>query len=168
MPFLLPSVLLSIAPLMLKHGLVCSCYRSVLPPFSVRKRAKPLVKDRLKSWKEGSFLNLWSEACNRARSLSIRHHFSDNIKRARAAVQNGRFRKALQSLVSLGLAPPDASIFFNSSPWYLLSYSKFLNKSYSLKSNLSFKISSLCEEFEGFLELKAEVVIHRFSHSFLS
>ena len=38
-----------------------------LLPFGVRKWAKPLaslIKDRIKAWNDGSFLELWSQACN--------------------------------------------------------------------------------------------------------
>ena len=79
-----------------------------LPPFKVRKKVRSLIsliKERIKAWKDGSFLDLWEKACNRASSNLTSQSSSLCANRSRAAVQNDRFRKALQILDSQVLPP---------------------------------------------------------------
>ena len=79
-----------------------------------------LVLSRIQRWRDGESLALWSEVVVRARKLNISskskvvtpeflHH--SNADRARQAVEDGQFRKALQSLTAAGLAQPSTEVF---------------------------------------------------------
>ena len=76
------------------------------------------VRGRLQKWFAGDIASLWSEACADARSLSKRadcssstsSQRSNNARRARLAVQDGRFSKAIQALSSEGLALPSPTV----------------------------------------------------------
>ena len=71
-----------------------------------------LVQSRMARWEEGGIPELWSEAVSRAFKLIKRRQAqtaevsqkSHNIRRAKFAVQEGRYRKAIQALTSAGLA----------------------------------------------------------------
>ena len=75
------------------------------------------VKGRLQRWFAGDLGSLWLEACASGHSLSKRadssastsSQRSNNVRRAKLAVQDGQFTKALQALTSEGLAPPSPS-----------------------------------------------------------
>ena len=78
-----------------------------------------LVKTRLRRWDSGNFLELWNEALDAA---SDSHHSRkkkkapqemlrrSNARRARRAVEDGQYRKAIQALSSGGLAPPTPEV----------------------------------------------------------
>ena len=76
------------------------------------------MRDRLQRWFSGEVASLWSETCADARSLSKRavssastsSQRSSNARRARLAVQNGQFSKAIQALSSEGLASPSPMV----------------------------------------------------------
>ena len=73
------------------------------------------VKGRLQRWFAGDLGSLWLEACASGHSLSKRadssastsSQRSNNVRRAKLAVQDGQFTKAL---TSEGLAPPSPSV----------------------------------------------------------
>ena len=76
------------------------------------------VKFRLQRWSDGDIASLWSEALEEGRSLS-RHSeqasssstsVSHNIRRAKRAVQEGQYSKAIKALTSNGLASPSPEI----------------------------------------------------------
>ena len=76
------------------------------------------VRGRLQRWLSGEVDSLWSDACADARSLSKRavssvstsSQRSSNARRARLAVQNCQFSKAIQALSSEGLASPSPTV----------------------------------------------------------
>jgi hypothetical protein len=69
------------------------------------------VQDRIKRWYNGDLSGLWSEvlfessksAKKKPKTSTDPHLY--NIKRARQAIQDGHYRKAIQALSSSGLAP---------------------------------------------------------------
>ena len=76
-----------------------------------------LVKTRIRRWRGGDFLRLWAEVeSSRAQLLS--HHGrkkvspeslkEGNAGRARQAIEDGQYKKAIQVLTSNGLAPASA------------------------------------------------------------
>ena len=76
------------------------------------------VKSRLQRWSDGDIASLWSEALEEGRSLSRRSEqasssstsVSHNIRRAKRAVQEGQYSKAIKALTSNGLASPSPEI----------------------------------------------------------
>ena len=73
-----------------------------------------LVRTRIQRWVDGDLAALWSEAVAGAQSLS-KHSLStsqhsSNIRRAKLAVQDGQFSKAIKALTSDGLAIPSADV----------------------------------------------------------
>ena len=79
-----------------------------------------LVRSRIQRWKEGDIHELWSEVVSRNRSsarlqgkskcVSSESMRRSNASRARRAVEDGQYRKAIQSLTSVGLAQASADI----------------------------------------------------------
>ena len=79
-----------------------------------------LVRSRIQRWKEGDIHELWSEVVSRNRSsarlqgkskcVSSESLRRSNASRARRAVEDGQYRKAIQSLTSVGLAQASADI----------------------------------------------------------
>ena len=73
-----------------------------------------LVRTRIQRWVDGDLAALWSEAVAGAQSLSKRllstSQHSSNIRRAKLAVQDGQFSKAIKALTSDGLAIPSAAV----------------------------------------------------------
>ena len=75
------------------------------------------VKGCLQRWFAGDLGSLWLEVCASGHSLSKRadssastsSQRSNNVRRAKLAVQDGQFTKALQALTSECLAPPSPS-----------------------------------------------------------
>ena len=68
-----------------------------------------LVKSRLRRWDDGESAALWSEALEDGLSLSRRREHSSsassiNIRRAKLAVQDAQYSKAIKALTSDGLA----------------------------------------------------------------
>ena len=84
-----------------------------LPPLRPgRKRfLAPIIKDRFKAWREGSYQDLWVEACKRSAHSPTPQSPSYNVHRACGASHNGHFQKALRALGSSGLALPDSESF---------------------------------------------------------
>ena len=82
-------------------------------------KVKQLVKHRIKCWKRGDLLDLWSEACSdtvRVRRKGVRAGEDSflragNASRARGAVGDGQYRKAVQSLTSNGVAFPSGKAY---------------------------------------------------------
>ena len=82
-----------------------------------------LLQARIQRWKEGDLLGLWVEASSSIKGLRSRSARSkskptsseslrrSNTTRARRAVEDGQYKKALQSLTSMGLAPPSSDVF---------------------------------------------------------
>ena len=82
-----------------------------------------LVRARIQRWKEGDLLGLWAEALSgskglrarsaraKAKSPSIESLRRSNATRARRAVGEGQYKKALQSLTSMGLAHPSTDVY---------------------------------------------------------
>ena len=74
------------------------------------------VRTRLQRWSEGDMVSLWSEAIENGRSLSkqkLKSAFASsaaNIRRAKQAVQDGLYSKAIKALTSEGLASPSTTI----------------------------------------------------------
>ena len=123
---------------MLLYGPSCSCSPSAccstLHAAGHRlpwREILQLVKARLRRWVSGDWNGLWADAlsesrskrlCQRrplpndnspAQSTSQRHH---NIRRARSAVQDGQYSKAIQALTSEGLAPPSTEVLLTKHP----------------------------------------------------
>ena len=76
-----------------------------------------LVKSRIDRWLAGDLAALWSEAVSGGQSLlkrtgSSRESYQRNhhIRRAKQAVQDGQYRKAIEALSSNGLDPPSSDI----------------------------------------------------------
>ena len=69
-----------------------------------------IVKDRIRRWKSKDFLSLWSEVVtgdvrlqNRGRRKAmLESQHADTVCRARQAVEQGQYRKAIQLLSSSG------------------------------------------------------------------
>ena len=82
-----------------------------------------LVQTRIQRWKEGDLLGLWTEASSSIKGLRSRSARAkskppsceslrrSNASRARRAAEDGQYKKALQSLTSMGLAPPSPEVF---------------------------------------------------------
>ena len=82
-----------------------------------------LLQARIQRWKEGDLLGLWVEPSSSIKGLRSRSARSkskptsseslrrSNATRARRAVEDGQYKKALQSLTSMGLAPPSSDVF---------------------------------------------------------
>ena len=74
------------------------------------------VKSRLQRWADGDLMSLWSEALDDGRSLAKRRHqsasasSSGNFWRAKLAVQDGQYTKAIRALTSEGLASPSPEV----------------------------------------------------------
>ena len=74
------------------------------------------VKSRLQRWADGDLMTLWSEALDDGRSLAKRRHqsasasSSGNFWRAKLAVQDGQYTKAIRALTSEGLASPSPEV----------------------------------------------------------
>ena len=80
------------------------------------------VRTRIQKWRAGNFVELWEEVASANHSLKARLSRSSssgsspdavlrsNVIRARRAVGDGQYRKALQSLSSAGLAQPSADV----------------------------------------------------------
>ena len=80
------------------------------------------VRSRIRKWREGKISELWEEAVaqdNKFNAHLSRRNLSDqsldslrhsNVSRARRAVKDGQYRKALQSLTSAGLAQPSQPV----------------------------------------------------------
>ena len=74
------------------------------------------VRARIQKWRDGKQLELWADVVVMDRKVRLRHFCSkskgtspesllhSNVNRARQAVEDGQFRKALQSLASAGIA----------------------------------------------------------------
>ena len=76
-----------------------------------------LVMSRIQRWLAGDLVALWSEAVaegqflsRHAQSSSPSSQLSRNIKRAKLAVQDGQYSKAIKTLTSVGLATPSAEV----------------------------------------------------------
>ena len=90
------------------------------PPSGHRLRWREilkLVKSRIDRWLAGDLAALWSEAVSGGQSLlkrtgSSRESYQRNhhIRRAKQAVQDGQYRKAIEALSSNGRAPPSSDI----------------------------------------------------------
>ena len=75
-----------------------------------------LVKSRIRRWREGDIIGLWNSVLNGAGQPSSKRAVrkkgtpeflrESNARRARQAMKDGLYRKAIQSLGSDGLAPP--------------------------------------------------------------
>ena len=74
-----------------------------------------LIRSRIQKWREGKFLELWSDVAAADSRLKLRHLSQKskcspeslrrvNSSRARQAVEDGEYRKAIQYLTSSGLA----------------------------------------------------------------
>ena len=83
------------------------CWREILK----------LVRSHIQRWLAGDLVALWSEAV--AEGLSLSRHSqsssspsqrSHNIKRAKLAIQDGQYSKAIKTLTSDGLATPSAEV----------------------------------------------------------
>ena len=74
------------------------------------------VKSRLQRWADGDLMSLWSEALVDGRSLAKRRDqsasasSSGNFWRAKLAVQDGQYTKAIRALTSEGLASPSPEV----------------------------------------------------------
>ena len=71
------------------------------------------VRARIKRWREGDWVGLWSEvkkvkeglSCRkRQRKVSSESLRAANARRARRAIEEGQYKKAIQALTSCGLA----------------------------------------------------------------
>ena len=90
------------------------------PPLGHRMRWREiskLVKARISRWQAGEFSTLWKEALDggwslqkRSKALGPSQQRSNNIRRAKQAVQDGQFSKAIKALTSDGLADHSAAI----------------------------------------------------------
>ena len=76
-----------------------------------------LVRSRIDRWLAGNLVALWSEAVSGGQSLSKRMQSSSrssnpshHIRRAKQAVQDGQYSKAIKALSSSGLATPSAEV----------------------------------------------------------
>ena len=83
----------------------------LLPPYRLRRRGHDLltlIKERIRCWRDGDYLSLWSSAMDRSSHFSVSSSSSTQSKarKARRAVEAGHFHKALQALNSNGLALP--------------------------------------------------------------
>ena len=100
--FMLPKCILSAPPLK-RHG-----------KRHWRDNEK-LVRQRLQRWKKGEFSELWEDCTTSSRHRTVSKqprevplacsHPSQNIRRTRAFIEEGRYRNASKALSSLGLAP---------------------------------------------------------------
>ena len=79
-----------------------------------------LIKERLRRWRQGEFAALWSEAVQlssqkpkarkkKAGAAPEKSQHDLNVERATKLCQEGQYTKALQALVSLGLADESAA-----------------------------------------------------------
>ena len=74
------------------------------------------VRSRLQRWSDGEVAELWAEAQEDGHSLFKRAELArpsvatNNIRRAKQAVQDGQYSKAIQALTSNGLATPTPEI----------------------------------------------------------
>ena len=74
------------------------------------------VKSRLQRWSEGDLSDLWAKALAHGQSLAKRRDqsapssHSNNIRRAKAATQEGQYSKAIKALTSDGLASPSSEV----------------------------------------------------------
>ena len=79
-----------------------------------------LVKSRIRRWRAGEIAELWVDALT-GESKSIRRGkktkttsqvtlLKANDRRARRAMEDGQYRKAIQALSSVGLAPPSPEV----------------------------------------------------------
>ena len=75
------------------------------------------VRSRIAKWKAGQLLELWDDILvenNRLKNIfekRINSPVHGNIHRARRAVVDGQFRKALQTLSSAGFAPSSSDVY---------------------------------------------------------
>ena len=75
-----------------------------------------LVRSRIDRWLAGDLVALWLEAVAGGKSLAKRvqsssgSQQSSNIRRAKLAVQDGQYSKAIKALTSDGLATPSAEV----------------------------------------------------------
>ena len=76
-----------------------------------------LVRSRIQRWQAEDVVTLWSEAVAGGQALSRRSQSSSppsqrshNIRRAKLAVQDGQYNKAIKTLSSDGLATPSAEV----------------------------------------------------------
>ena len=79
-----------------------------------------LVQSRIQRWKEGDLLGLWSEASaglrarstrSKAKTASAESLRRSNATRARRAVEEGQYKKALQAFTSMGLAQLSSEVY---------------------------------------------------------
>ena len=77
-----------------------------------------LVRGRIRRWKSGDVVGLWSDHLANEVIRAKRHRGrkspdtvrSSNVRRAKRAIEAGQFRKAIQALTSDGLAIPSCEI----------------------------------------------------------
>ena len=75
-----------------------------------------LVRSRIDRWLAGDIATLWTEVIAGGKSLAKRIQSSSgsqrshNIRRAKLAVQDGQYNKAIKALISNGLATPSAEV----------------------------------------------------------
>ena len=79
-----------------------------------------LVKSRLRRWQAGDIQELWSDVLDAEDKLSRQRKKPNkapqetlqrtNARRARSAVEEGQYWKAIQALCSEGLAPPSSAV----------------------------------------------------------
>ena len=76
-----------------------------------------LIASRIQARREGRYMELWGEATggqtrrSKMKSSSAESLYRSNISRARCAVANGQYKKALQCLTSTGIASPSSEVF---------------------------------------------------------
>ena len=80
-----------------------------------------IVRARIRRWKEGDIMGLWSEVGavedrlhhrrGKPRKLSPVSLRAANARRARRAIEDGQYKKAMQALSSDGLAPASAEVY---------------------------------------------------------
>ena len=80
-----------------------------------------IVHARIRRWKEGDIMGLWSEVGavedrlhhrrGKPRKLSPVSLRAANARRARRAIEDGQYKKAMQALSSDGLAPASAEVY---------------------------------------------------------
>ena len=93
-----------------------------IPPPPPRDTLK-LIQSRIQKWKDGDLSGLWSDITASVRGLRDRSVRSksklpsaesrrrSNATHGHRAVEDGQYRKALQSLTSMGLALPSSDVF---------------------------------------------------------
>ena len=79
-----------------------------------------IVRSKIRRWRDGDFSGLWTEVLDEAKTFTRRRKpkkdapesiRATNVLRAKRAIEDGQYQKAMQALTSSGLVPTSTEVY---------------------------------------------------------